>query len=160
MITRKTPQGDHDLEACFGGKYAWNMKPDPSLTYVVVMGGYMQPQGQVQVIMNLMHFLSNPQHALDMPRVCISPPPPKGGATVAYTFTDVQDSVVYIEDGIPQETIRQLEGMGHVCYRLHGYARSMFGRGQVIRVKNDETTGQRVLAAGSDPRGDGHSAGW
>ncbi|KAJ8652831.1 gamma-glutamyltransferase [Lichtheimia ornata] len=143
MITRKTPQGDHDLEACFG-----------------VMGGYMQPQGQVQVIMNLMHFLSNPQHALDMPRVCISPPPPKGGATVAYTFTDVQDSVVYIEDGIPQETIRQLEGMGHVCYRLHGYARSMFGRGQVIRVKNDETTGQRVLAAGSDPRGDGHSAGW
>lgn len=143
MITRKTPQGDHDLEACFG-----------------VMGGYMQPQGQVQVIMNLMHFLSNPQHALDTPRVCISPPPPKGGATVAYTFTDVQDSVVYIEDGIPQETIRQLEEMGHVCYRLHGYARSMFGRGQVIRVKNDEGTGRLVLAAGSDPRGDGHSAGW
>ncbi|KAI9311124.1 nucleophile aminohydrolase [Dichotomocladium elegans] len=144
MITRKAADGSHDLEACFG-----------------VMGGFMQPQGQVQVIMNLKHFDPNPQHALDSPRICISPPPAKSdGDAVAYSFTDVQDTVIYVEEGIPLKTIERLEAMGHKCHRLGGYSRGMFGRGQIIRVRQDEWSRQRVLAAGSDPRGDGQAAGW
>lgn len=125
------------------------------------MGAFMQPQGQLQVILNMKHYLSNPQHALDLPRICVAPP--KKNAKVnadAYSFTDVTESVIYLEDGITDQTISKLEAMGHVCYRLSGYNRSMFGRGQIIRFNLDGRTGHRVLAAGSDPRGDGHATGW
>ncbi|KAI9494949.1 gamma-glutamyltranspeptidase [Zychaea mexicana] len=144
MITRKTPSGDHDLEACFG-----------------VMGAFMQPQGHVQVVMNLLHYLANPQHALDLPRICIAPPKPDGLlAANAYSFTDVSSSVVYVEDGIAPEEVEKLEAMGHTCYTVRDQGRSMFGRGQIIRAKKDAHTGKLVLGAGSDPRGDGHAAGW
>jgi gamma-glutamyltranspeptidase/glutathione hydrolase len=125
------------------------------------MGAFMQPQGQVQVILNLKHYLSNPQHALDLPRLCIAPP--KGSAGLgggAYSFTEVKQSVIYLEDGVTEEAIAGLEAKGHICYRLHSHERSMFGRGQVIRSNIDARTGHRVLAAGSDPRGDGHASGW
>ncbi|KAG0796728.1 hypothetical protein G6F17_001564 [Rhizopus arrhizus] len=143
MITRKTENG-HALEACFG-----------------VMGAFMQPQGQLQVILNMKHYLSNPQHALDLPRICVAPPKKNAKANAdAYSFTNVTESVIYLEDGITDQTISKLEAMGHVCYRLSGYHRSMFGRGQIIRFNLDGRTGHRVLAAGSDPRGDGHATGW
>ncbi|KAI9248265.1 gamma-glutamyltranspeptidase [Phascolomyces articulosus] len=144
MITRKTPAGDHDLEACFG-----------------VMGAFMQPQGQVQVIMNMLHYLANPQHALDLPRICIAPPKPDDTLSAnAYSFTDVSSSVVYIEDGIKPEIIEQLEAKGHTCYTITGHGRAMFGRGQIIRAKKDDRTGKFILSAGSDPRADGQAAGW
>lgn len=131
-----------------------------TLTFAV-MGAFMQPQGQVQVILNMKHYLSNPQHALDLPRLCVAPPKGTAGVSAnAYSFTEVTDSVVYLEDGIEDDVVEELEAMGHICYRLSGYSRSLFGRGQIIRCKIDTRTGHRVLAAGSDPRGDGHASGW
>ena len=127
----------------------------------VVMGAFMQPQGQVQVILNMKHYLSNPQHALDLPRLCVAPPKGTAGVSAnAYSFTEVTDTVVYLEDGIEDDVVEELETMGHICYRLSGYSRCLFGRGQLIRFKIDSRTGHRVLAAGSDPRGDGHASGW
>ncbi|KAL0090827.1 gamma-glutamyltranspeptidase [Phycomyces blakesleeanus] len=144
MITRKTTKGTHELEACFG-----------------VMGAFMQPQGQLQVILNMMHQKHNPQHALDLPRICVSPPKQSDNPLGKDDpFTDLTYSAVYVEDGVSEEAIKGLEAKGHLCYRLKAHARSMFGRGQIIRVKQDERTGKRVLAAGSDPRGDGHAIGW
>ncbi|KAI9477867.1 MAG: gamma-glutamyltranspeptidase [Benjaminiella poitrasii] len=140
-----TNQGQ--LEACFG-----------------VMGAFMQPQGQVQVVLNLKHFANRPQHALDFPRLCVAPPLPTKTKTAlspnAYNFTEVSDSVLYLEDGVSEESQRELEARGHVCYRLHHHQRAMFGRGQLIRASVDPRTGCRVLAAGSDPRGDGCASGW
>ena len=126
-----------------------------------VMGAFMQPQGQVQVILNMKHYLSNPQHALDLPRICVAPPKKNPNLPAnAYSFTDVKDSVVYLEDGIEQDVVAKLESMGHACHLVHNHARALFGRGQIIRSKKDKRTGRQVLSAGSDPRGDGCAIGW
>jgi gamma-glutamyltranspeptidase/glutathione hydrolase len=101
------------------------------------MGGFMQPQGHVQVLSSLVDDRLDPQSALDLPRFCI----------------DVEQSGgrVALEEGMPANVIDELEGMGHPVYSVRGYERALFGRGQVIL--RDPETG--VLCAGSDPRADG-----
>lgn len=102
-----------------------------------VMGGFMQPQGHVQVLSALVDDGMDPQSALDQVRFCI----------------DVEEAggEVAIEDGLPAETIAGLQKLGHPTYPVAGYERALFGRGQVIL--RDPATG--TLAAGSDPRADG-----
>ena len=104
-----------------------------------VMGGFMQPQGHVQVLSALVDGGFDPQSALDLPRFCI----------------DVEESggEVAIEDGIPKETMDALQKMGHPLYAVTGYERALFGRGQVIL--RDAESG--VLCGGSDPRADGYA---
>lgn len=116
MVTR----GDGSLYASYG-----------------VMGGFMQPQGHVQVLSNLVDHGYDPQSALDLPRICIDVE--KAGGRVA------------VEEGMPKGTLDALQEMGHPVYEVTGYGRSLFGRGQVIL--RDPETG--VLVAGSDPRADG-----
>jgi gamma-glutamyltranspeptidase / glutathione hydrolase len=116
MVTR----GDGSLYASYG-----------------VMGGFMQPQGHVQVLSALIDGGLDPQAALDLPRFCI----------------DVEEAGgrVALEEGIPENVISDLSKMGHPVYTVSGYDRSLFGRGQIIL--RDVETG--VLCAGSDPRADG-----
>ncbi|MCK6585610.1 MAG: gamma-glutamyltransferase, partial [Anaerolineales bacterium] len=102
-----------------------------------VMGGFMQPQGHVQVLSALHDAGLDPQSALDLPRFCID--------------VDESGGRVAIEENMPQETYAALEKMGHPVYSVSGYERALFGRGQVIL--RDPETG--VLCAGSDPRADG-----
>ncbi|KAI8849488.1 gamma-glutamyltranspeptidase [Chytridium lagenaria] len=108
-----------------------------------VMGGFMQPQGHVQVLLNLLHFTPTPQQSLDAPRFCITP----------------VSGLVDLEEGISEEVVEGLRKLGHHVRVLKGQGRAQFGRGQMIEMKRDEgsPTGF-VLAAGSDPRGDGHAA--
>jgi gamma-glutamyltranspeptidase/glutathione hydrolase len=103
-----------------------------------VMGGFMQPQGHVQVLSALKDAGLDPQSALDLPRFCI----------------DVEESggKVAIEEGMPKETTDALQKMGHPLYGVTGYERALFGRGQVIL--RDEFG---VLCGGSDPRADGYA---
>jgi gamma-glutamyltranspeptidase/glutathione hydrolase len=102
-----------------------------------VMGGFMQPQGHVQVVLGLSDDGLDPQAALDRPRFCIDDG--TAGGQVA------------LEEGLPPEVQSELGKMGHTLYSVSGYARSTFGRGQIIR--RYATTG--VLCGGSDPRADG-----
>jgi gamma-glutamyltranspeptidase / glutathione hydrolase len=100
-----------------------------------VMGGFMQPQGHMQVMVNMLDDGLDPQSALDLPRFCIS------------------GDKVYVEEGLPLDGLR---GKGHQLEVLHGYERAaIFGRGQIILRQPDGS-----LCAGSDPRGDGCAMGW
>ena len=101
-----------------------------------VLGGFMQPQGHVQVLSALVDHDLDPQAALDLPRFCI----------------DVEEAGgrVALEEGIPTYVLEKLQTMGHPVYPVSGYERSLFGRGQVIL-----RTEAGVLCAGSDPRADG-----
>ncbi|KAF2163635.1 hypothetical protein M409DRAFT_68258 [Zasmidium cellare ATCC 36951] len=114
-----------------------------------VMGGFMQPQGHVQVLLNQLVFGYTPQAALDSPRVCIGAGMPDAG--------DVMDMTVYLEEGMREETVEGLKKLGHKVEVVKGAARGLFGRGQVIRWHVDPLEGHGVWSAGSDPRGDGHA---
>ncbi|EER23179.1 hypothetical protein D8B26_001260 [Coccidioides posadasii str. Silveira] len=110
-----------------------------------VMGGFMQPQGHVQVLMNMLAFKATPQSALDAPRICIGAGHPQS--------IDKVDRTVYLEEGISESVAEGLRQMGHQVKILKGFERAMFGRGQVIRCHIED--GQMLYSAGSDLRGDG-----
>jgi gamma-glutamyltranspeptidase/glutathione hydrolase len=111
-----------------------------------VMGGFMQPQGHVQVLLNQEVFKLNPQDALDAPRICI-------GAGMPGDDGKVTDATVYIEEGIDKKVVEELKALGHNVQQLSGSGRGMFGRGQIIRQHFDD--GVMVWSGGSDLRGDG-----
>ena len=117
MVTRES---DNSLYASYG-----------------VMGGFMQPQGHVQVLSAIVDNGLDPQSALDIPRFCIDVEEAGGG--------------VALEEGMPNKTMDALKKLGHPIYQVSGYDRALFGRGQVI-LRNAESG---VLCAGSDPRADG-----
>ncbi|KAL8707246.1 MAG: hypothetical protein Q9220_007689 [cf. Caloplaca sp. 1 TL-2023] len=127
---------DGSLNSCFG-----------------VMGGFMQPQGHVQVLLNMLAFKMNPQQALDAPRICIGAGMPSGSQQ-GNKKKKKGMSIVYLEEGIGEDVAEQLREMGHEVKILRGFERGMFGRGQVIRCHTDDG-GRRVYSAGSDMRGDG-----
>jgi gamma-glutamyltranspeptidase/glutathione hydrolase len=105
-----------------------------------VMGGFMQPQGHVQIVVGLLDDDAAPQAALDRPRLCLDPV--VGGVQIA------------LEDGFPDDTVASLRERGHATVpEISGFARSLFGRGQIIRREPDGT-----LTGGSDPRADGIAA--
>ena len=86
-----------------------------------VMGGFMQPQGHVQVLLNMLTFKLNPQAALDAPRVCI-------GAGIP-DRDGLRDMTVYLEEGIAEEVRDELRKLGHVVEIVSGYERGLCGRG-------------------------------
>ena len=99
-----------------------------------VMGGYMQPQGHVQVVQNLIDFHMNPQQALDAPR-----------------WQWLRDKCFLVEDGFSKETARQLAARGH---RVDVEPDSThFGRGQII-LKGENG----VLIGGTEGRTDSNIA--
>ena len=125
-----------------------------------------QPQGHVQVLFNILRGFTA-QASLDAPRFCIAAGADEGVA-------ESVNSVVFFEDGIPEEIIAKLRGqcadllkrvtasssiteMGHDARVLSGFNRQKMGRGQIIQRIFDKS-GRTVWAAGSDGRGDGHAA--
>lgn len=112
-----------------------------------VMGGFMQPQGHVQVLLGQVVGRLSAQQALDAPRVCVGAGMSQGASGPDWT--------VFVEEGMPGETVEGLKGLGHEVKVVEDMERSQFGRGQIIRWSVDPVEGVGVWSAGSDPRGDG-----
>lgn len=97
-----------------------------------VMGGYMQPQGHVQVVTSLLEDRLNPQAALDLPR-----------------WKWVAGKTLEVEPGFPDYLAQALERRGHHIVRTNDAL--TFGRGQII-LRNAATG---TLQGGTEPRTDG-----
>jgi gamma-glutamyltranspeptidase/glutathione hydrolase len=107
-----------------------------------VMGGFMQPQGHLQVVVAQVDDGLDPQAALDRPRFCID--------------SGTAGGQVSLEAGLPEALVEGLAARGHPLRPgVEGYGRAGFGRGQIIRREADG-----VLWGGSDPRADGCALGW
>ncbi len=103
-----------------------------------VMGGFMQPQGQVQVLLNIIEFGMGVQTALDAPR-----------------FRYFQGNEVAFESGISPDIVQELVNKEHHVIELDDPYSQEFGGGQAIMVHPSTKT----LIAGSDPRKDGCAIG-
>ena len=80
-----------------------------------VMGGFMQPQGHVQVLLNMLRGFSA-QAALDAPRFCISAGSPESQSGSTGVAGDI-NSEVYFEEGIPDDIVEELRGQ--FCLHCH-----------------------------------------
>jgi gamma-glutamyltranspeptidase/glutathione hydrolase len=100
-----------------------------------VMGGTMQPQGHVQVVVRIADYGQNPQAACDGPR-----------------FRWVGGLQVSVESGFPPATLDGLRARGHDLVAVDDY--NQFGSCQAIWQLGDG-----YLAA-SDPRRDGQAVGF
>jgi len=110
---------------------------DHGLMAFGVMGGPMQPQGQLQVLIRTLVYGQNPQAALDAPR-----------------FRIINGRRLALEAGFCDETRVELMRRGHDVELVRPGETSAFGGGQVIRRS------KAGYVAGSDSRKDGLAAGF
>ena len=101
-----------------------------------VMGGFMQPQGHVQVVVNTVDYHMNPQECLDAPR-----------------FQWVGEKKVQLEREVPADIALKLADMGHEVTIVN--SNLGMGRGEIIWRLEDGT-----LVGGTEPRADGTIAAW
>ncbi len=100
-----------------------------------VMGAHMQPQGHLQMVVNLQDYGMNPQAALDAPRWQVT-----------------TGKTVFLEQTVPRSIVLALADRGHEVEILaEAYS---FGKGQMILRQNG------VWIAASEPRADGLALAW
>jgi gamma-glutamyltranspeptidase/glutathione hydrolase len=104
-----------------------------------VMGMFQQPQGHLQVMVNMVDFGMDPQATLN-----------------ALRFSVQLSGGVALEEGIPKSAFEDLRSRGHDAFLVEGYGRYIMGGGLII--ERDMDTG--VLSGGSEPRKDGCAIGW
>jgi gamma-glutamyltranspeptidase / glutathione hydrolase len=111
-----------------------------------LMGGSMQPQGHVQILMNLIDFGMNLQEAGDVPRI-------NHEGSSQPTGTKMTDSGwVNLETGFDYQVIRELMKMGHrIKFDVGGY-------GGYQAIMWDDVN--KVFYGASEFRKDGQAAGY
>jgi gamma-glutamyltranspeptidase/glutathione hydrolase len=109
-----------------------------------VMGGDMQPQGHVQILLNMIDFKMNLQEAGDAPRI-------NHYGTLPVRGHIANVGIVDLESGFPEESIRALQAMGHI---LGSDQIGIFGGYQAILFDG------KVYYGASDPRKDGQAVGY
>ncbi len=112
-----------------------------------VMGGDMQPQGHVQVLINMIDFGMNVQEAGDAARIRHF-----GSQTPTSVPMDADGGLVHVESGVPQATVDALEAKGHRVKRAVG----SFGGYQAIMIDPAHGT----LHGATEPRKDGAAVGY
>lgn len=101
-----------------------------------IMGGFMQPQAHLQVMINTIDYNMNPQEALDRPR-----------------WQWVGGKTIEVEQSFDNRLALELARAGHdIVVKANSVA---FGRGQII-WRNDDG----VLCGATEPRTDGQVAVW
>lgn len=103
-----------------------------------VMGGPMQAQGHVQMVLRLVDHKQNPQTLADAPR-----------------WRVLDGLELALEEGFPAATVAGLENRGHVIHRSKLGVDFGFGGAQLIHKQSDGS-----YTAGSDPRKDGMAIGY
>lgn len=112
------------------------MKDGKAIGPFGVMGGFMQPQGHLQMMVNTVDFHMNPQDSLDATR-----------------FQWMKGMEISLESTVGSGIAQKLTEIGHKINMLHNY--QSMGRGQIIwRLENG------VLVGGTEPRTDGMVAAW
>lgn len=101
-----------------------------------VMGGFMQPQGHLQMVVNQVDYGLNPQASLDAPR-----------------WQWLKGREVAFEQGVGGNILNGLASRGHGIEVRH--TGGSFGKGQIIRRLANGT-----YIAGSEPRADGCAVGF
>lgn len=112
-----------------------------------LMGGDMQPQGHVQVLVNMIDFGMDVQAAGDAGRIRHS-----GSQTPTGKPADSTGGTVQVESSIPVDTIKALEARGHQI----NTASDAFGGYQAILI--DQVHG--TLHGATEPRKDGAAVGY
>ena len=111
-----------------------------------VMGGGFQPQGHVQIVMNIIDFKMNLQEAGDAPRIDHS------GSSSPTGIPAHGTGDVHLESGFSYQTIRALMSMGHNV----GFAKGIYGGYQAIMYDSEKG----VYYGASESRKDGQAAGY
>jgi len=111
-----------------------------------VMGGAMQPQGHVQVLVNLIDFGMNLQQAGDAPRM-------RHDGSSEPTGGQLEDGgVVLLESGFSEAVREELQRRGHRLASAKG------GHGGYQAIMKDPITG--IYVGASESRKDGQAAGY
>lgn len=110
---------------------------DKPLMSFGVMGGHMQPQGHIQMVIRVCDYDQNPQTASDAPRWIVNP-----------------DGTVGLEEALKSSVGVALEGMGHKI-AIAETVNFAFGGAQLIWRQIDDG-----YVAGSDHRKDGSAVGY
>lgn len=111
-----------------------------------LMGGSMQPQGHVQMVVNLIDFGMNLQEAGDAPRICHE------GSSEPTDEKMTDSGIVHLETGFNYEAIRNLLGKGHKIQYING----IYGGYQAIKWDDRN----KVYFGASESRKDGQAAGY
>ena len=125
---------------------AFVTKDDKPFLSFGVMGGATQPQGHVQIVLNIVDFGMNIQEAGDAPRIL------HNGSSEPTGERMTDGGSVVLESGFEYATIRELLGRGHQI----GFEVGNYGGYQGIRYDpvND------VYYGASESRKDGQAAGF
>ena len=118
----------------------------PWLSYGV-MGGAMQPQGHVQILLNMIDFGMNLQEAGDAPRIHHDGSTEPAGRAMVMS----DGGRIELESGFPEATVRALMDLGHSVR----WALGPYGGYQAIMVNP-----QGGYTGASESRKDGQAAGY